>query len=204
MFIFPLDSPYSIGLRHGEPYPTWFQKLYHLSTHRGVDIITDKGKTIVAPANGFVIEKRWHIEGGNIVVIDHGNGIKSWMAHFDKTFVVQGQWIQQGWAIGEVGSTGISTGPHLHWHIYINGVVSDPLLYITNPTMKVIENLVKDLKTKLNNLLNGNTVIVQDVTTGKLYEIKDSKKEEFTFDALIRRHYLASASKEDLDKIPSK
>ena len=64
---------------------------------------------------------------GNYVIIDHGNGYQTLYAHMSKIIASKGQWVSQGTRIGLVGSTGYSTGPHLHFTVYKNGKLVDPM-----------------------------------------------------------------------------
>lgn len=94
--------------------------------HNGIDIAASYGATITAAAAGRVIIAGWGGGYGNQIVIDHGDGISTLYGHCSALFVSEGQDVQQGQAIGAVGSTGISTGPHLHFGVLINGVPVDP------------------------------------------------------------------------------
>lgn len=204
-FIMPVVEPYKIGLRHGDKYPEFFRRLVHgLNTHRGVDIIAPKGRVVAAPAGGIITYAGWHWQGGKIIVINHEDGYRSWMAHFDKLLVRKGQLVIENQAVGEIDSTGISTGNHLHWHAYYNDRVIDPLLLIKDNKIMVIESLVKQMKKRLNDLLKGNKVIVENVDNGKVYIIENGVKEEFSYDAAMRRTYLTAANTKNLDEIPNK
>lgn len=104
---------------------------YHLG-HHAVDIGAPKGTPIYAIEKGKVIlsQTGWSGGYGNNIIIDHGNGQKSRYAHFSKLYVKSGASVAKGQQIGEMGSTGNSTGPHLHIEIIINGVKVNPLKYI--------------------------------------------------------------------------
>lgn len=91
------------------------------SGHRGADICAAYGTTIIASDSGTVIAAGWHYSYGNYVEIDHGNGYKTLYAHMSSISVAQGQAVAQGEKIGEVGSTGNSTGNHCHFEMYYNG-----------------------------------------------------------------------------------
>lgn len=99
--------------------------------HRGVDYAIGTGSPIVAPAAGRVALVGRVADGfelhGNTVGIDHGQGVLSIFIHMNGINVQEGQMVQAGETIGTVGSTGSSTGPHLHWGIYVNGVAVDPV-----------------------------------------------------------------------------
>jgi murein DD-endopeptidase MepM/ murein hydrolase activator NlpD len=98
--------------------------------HAGVDIAAGFGTTIAAAASGTVIHAGWLGGYGNLVVVDHGGGLSTAYAHQQQIYVSIGQSVSQGQALGEVGSTGNSTGPHLHFEVRINGTAVDPLGYL--------------------------------------------------------------------------
>jgi murein DD-endopeptidase MepM/ murein hydrolase activator NlpD len=98
--------------------------------HEGIDIAAPIGTPIWAAAAGTVIHSGWLSGYGNLVVVDHGNGLATAYAHASAILVVLGQQVSQGETIALVGSTGHSTGPHLHFEVRINGVAVDPLLYL--------------------------------------------------------------------------
>ena len=86
---------------------------------------------MVASDSGYVIYAGWDRTGyGNLVVIDHGNGFRTYYAHLSRIFVRQSESIGQGQRIGSVGSTGNSTGPHLHFEIRQNGILRNPIGYL--------------------------------------------------------------------------
>jgi len=101
------------------------------ATHKGVDLASNKGNIIKVMADGKVIRAEWVTGYGNLLEIDHGNGFKTKYAHLNKMYVKKGQNVEQGDEIGEVGSTGRSTGPHLHYEVLYNGVNVDPMAFIT-------------------------------------------------------------------------
>ena len=88
------------------------------------------GAPIVAPASGTVTKVGRESGYGNVLEIDHGNGIVTRYAHCSRIDVRQGQRVTRGQRIAAVGSTGLSTGPHLHYEMHINGKVVDPLTYV--------------------------------------------------------------------------
>lgn len=98
--------------------------------HRGIDIAAKMGEDIMAPANGVVIKKSLEPGMGNMVKIDHGNGIVTCYGHLAKTMVKRGQRIKRGDVIGQLGNSGRSTGPHLHYGIRVNGVYVNPRKYL--------------------------------------------------------------------------
>ncbi|OPY60313.1 MAG: Murein DD-endopeptidase MepM [Pelotomaculum sp. PtaU1.Bin065] len=104
-------------------------------THSGIDIGAGYGTAILAVADGVVTTAAYDAGGyGNYLIIDHGNGNKTLYAHMSQMSVGVGQTVKQGQTIGFVGSTGMSTGPHLHFEVYVDGTRVDPLLYFSNYT----------------------------------------------------------------------
>lgn len=105
-----------------------FAKDYY---HRGVDYAAGTGSPVVAPAAGRVALVGRESQGfnvhGNTVGIDHGQGVLSIMLHLNQIDVQEGDFVQAGQRIGTVGSTGASTGPHLHWGLYVHGIAVDPV-----------------------------------------------------------------------------
>jgi murein DD-endopeptidase MepM/ murein hydrolase activator NlpD len=99
--------------------------------HRGVDYAAGAGSPVVAPAAGHIALVGQVSEGfelhGNTIGIDHGQGLLSIMIHLSRIDVNEGAFVQAGQTIGAVGSTGASTGPHLHWGLYVHGVAVDPV-----------------------------------------------------------------------------
>ena len=104
---------------------------YHPKYHSGVDIGASYGATIVAADGGTIITAGTVSGYGNCVVINHGNGITTLYGHMSSIAVRVGQKVSKGQTIGYVGSTGNSTGPHLHWEVTVNGVRQNPLNYAT-------------------------------------------------------------------------
>lgn len=99
--------------------------------HAGVDIAADPGTPVRAPALGLVIYSGFRAGYGKVVVIDHGYGIRTLFAHNAKLFVTTNQKVKRGEKISEVGSTGKSTGPHLHYEIRKNGVPVNPVTFFS-------------------------------------------------------------------------
>ncbi len=103
------------------------------SMHTGIDIGASMGSNIFASNSGTVIVAGWSSKGyGNYVVIDHGGGKSTLYAHMSKIITKKGAKVVQGDVIGLVGSTGYSTGPHLHFEILINGKHTNPMNYFKN------------------------------------------------------------------------
>lgn len=100
------------------------------STHTGLDIACSTGTPIEVVADGTVISANYNGSYGNLVKIDHGNGVETWYAHTSKMYVTAGQTVTAGEVIAAVGSTGNSTGAHLHLEIRINGNTVNPQKYL--------------------------------------------------------------------------
>ncbi len=98
--------------------------------HSGIDFGADYGSTIRAADRGVVIFAGWYGGYGYAVVINHGEGISTLYGHTSKLYVAEGQTVQPGDAIASVGSTGLSTGPHLHFEVRKDGEPVDPLTYL--------------------------------------------------------------------------
>lgn len=99
-------------------------------THTGLDIATSQGTPIKAASSGTVSYAGWKGSYGYLVVIDHTNSIQTYYAHCSKLYVSEGQTVSQGETIAAVGTTGNSTGPHLHLEIRVNGKVRNPQTYL--------------------------------------------------------------------------
>lgn len=94
--------------------------------HQGVDFAAATGTPILASAPGTVVFSGWGGGYGNVVVLDHGKGMRTRYAHMHRISVRNGQRVEQGQSIGQVGSTGLSTGPHLHYEVWQNGKPVNP------------------------------------------------------------------------------
>jgi len=98
--------------------------------HEGVDIAATKGTPIFAAAKGRVVRAGWVVGYGLTVEIDHGFGYTTLYGHASKLLVQRGQVVNRGDVIGQVGSTGIATAPHLHYEVSLNGVPQNPVNFI--------------------------------------------------------------------------
>lgn len=96
------------------------------SPHDGVDFSAPAGTPIVAAAGGVVAAAEWHAEYGNLIDLDHGNGLKTRYAHASRLLVKPGDLVKPGQQIALVGSTGRSTGAHLHFEVHVDGVPQNP------------------------------------------------------------------------------
>lgn len=98
--------------------------------HEGIDVTAPMGSPIQAPAGGTVLSAGWEAGYGNVIEIDHGFGITTRFAHASKLLAKRGQHVERGQLIAEVGSTGLATGPHLHYEVHVNGKPVDPMRYV--------------------------------------------------------------------------
>lgn len=99
--------------------------------HEGIDVASPRGTPVVSAAKGVVVYAGPHGGLGRTVIIAHEAGVSSVYGHASKLLVRKGQWIERGTLIARVGSTGRSTGPHLHYEIHVDGVPVNPLNYYT-------------------------------------------------------------------------
>jgi murein DD-endopeptidase MepM/ murein hydrolase activator NlpD len=104
--------------------------LHYARPHEGIDVSAPMGAPIVAPAAGVVTRVGRETGYGLILEIDHGDGIRTKFAHCSRISVREGQRVKRGQEIANVGNSGLSTGPHLHYEIHVNGKVVDPLTYV--------------------------------------------------------------------------
>ena len=100
------------------------------SAHTGLDIAASTGTSIKAAASGTISYAGYKGSYGNLVIINHGNSVETYYAHCSKIYVSVGDTVSQGDVIAAVGSTGNSTGPHLHLEVRINGVAYNPQNYV--------------------------------------------------------------------------
>jgi len=126
-FINPNKGRLSTGYGVRRYYNGKFASNYY---HRGVDYAGGYGSPVVAPADGRVALVGRESQGfrvhGNVIGIDHGQGVTSNFMHLSRIDVKEGDFVKAGQLIGAIGSTGASTGPHLHWGLYVNGQAVDP------------------------------------------------------------------------------
>ena len=120
-FIWPNNSHWVSGYN----YSVW---------HRGVDLAGRLGDPVYASDSGFIVYAGWSPVGyGNLIVVDHGNGWQTWYAHLSLVYVTCGQDVWQGATIGAVGSTGNSSGPHLHFEARYQGELLNPFNVLPPP-----------------------------------------------------------------------
>lgn len=98
--------------------------------HKGIDIAGNIGDPIKAALDGKVIEAYYSSSYGNVITIEHGNGIQTLYAHCSKLLAKEGQEVKRGDIIAKIGNTGRSTGPHLHFELKVNGSAINPIKYI--------------------------------------------------------------------------
>jgi murein DD-endopeptidase MepM/ murein hydrolase activator NlpD len=104
--------------------------LHMARPHEGIDVSAPMGAEIEAPAAGVVTQVAWEDGYGNILTIDHGYGVVTRYAHCSKILVGRGARVKRGQRIALVGSTGLSTGPHLHYEVWVNGKPVNPIHYV--------------------------------------------------------------------------
>lgn len=127
VFSWPLPSSTRITSSFGyRNSPTAGASTYH----RGIDIGASSGSAIVAAADGVVTFAGYNSASGNYVILSHGGGLFTVYCHCSSLLVSQGQNVSRGETIAKVGSTGISTGPHLHFAVQVNGSYVDPMNYL--------------------------------------------------------------------------
>jgi lysostaphin len=124
----PVKAPYnasSFGRRIDPFNGQW-------AMHEGIDFIAEYGAPIAAAAGGVVIFSGFHPQYGYMIDIDHGNDLVTRYAHTSKILVREGDLVQRGKKIAEVGTTGRSTGPHLHFEVRFRGAAQNPVKFLAN------------------------------------------------------------------------
>jgi murein DD-endopeptidase MepM/ murein hydrolase activator NlpD len=121
-----VSSPF--GVRR-DPFQRRRQRM-----HRGVDFVAEAGTPVYATASGRALMAGWCDRGtGNCVVLQHPNAWRSQYFHLSEVYIRAGQWVEQGTHLGDVGSTGRSTGPHLHFQLGRDGHAVDPMTLVGTP-----------------------------------------------------------------------
>ena len=112
--------------------------------HKGVDITAPTGTTVRTTADGIVVQAEMVAGGyGRLVIVDHGAGLQTYYAHLSKISVHAGQELHRGEIVGQVGSSGRTTAPHLHYEVHVGGTPVNPYRYLANTT--VFRTVPKDL-----------------------------------------------------------
>jgi murein DD-endopeptidase MepM/ murein hydrolase activator NlpD len=128
VMMWPLNGYYNISSGYGART----SPIYGSSeVHRGIDIPAPRGTSVLAASEGTVIFAGWNNSYGNMIIIDHGGGISSVYAHNSSLVAREGQNVKRGDVISKVGSTGDSTGNHLHFEVRVNGAHTSPLKYLS-------------------------------------------------------------------------
>ena len=113
------------------PVPGGSISQYYHAGHLALDIAAPYGSVVVAAQRGTVTWAGWRNNGGgNVIAIDHGNGMQTVYNHLASIWVGVGTYVGAGQGIGAVGCTGMCTGPHVHFEVIVNGVIDNPLRYL--------------------------------------------------------------------------
>jgi murein DD-endopeptidase MepM/ murein hydrolase activator NlpD len=121
----PIDAPVGSGFGfRTDPFTG------RAALHSGLDFSADPGTPILAAAGGMVVSTDNHPQYGNLLEIDHGNGLTTRYAHTQRILVKVGDLIKRGQPVALVGTTGRSTGPHLHFEVMVEGVLQDPAKFL--------------------------------------------------------------------------
>ena len=140
VFAWPAPGYYTITSRFGMRFHPILQ-IWRM--HTGTDIGCPTGSNIVAANDGVVIKSEYNGGYGNMIMIDHGGGISTVYGHGSELIAKAGDVVKKGDVIMKSGSTGLSTGPHLHFEVRINGIFVDSLPYITN--LENTKNITEDV-----------------------------------------------------------
>jgi hypothetical protein len=127
--IMPTDGRISSVFSHSRLHPI----LDVARPHKGVDVTASRGTPIISTAAGRVSFVGQQGSYGNMVEVDHGFGVRTRYAHASKLLVRRGQRVERGETIAEVGSTGLSVSPHVHYEVWVSGRAIDPRRYILEP-----------------------------------------------------------------------
>ena len=113
--------------------------------HTGVDLSAQYGTPVRATADGMVAFASWGGQYGKLVIVDHGNGMQTYYAHMSQFDVITGQEIRRGDTVGRSGSSGKSTGPHLHYEVRMGGTPINPYPYLAQSPVSMSAKVVRDL-----------------------------------------------------------
>jgi len=130
-FIYPVKEIKNKDLYFGDARLIRFKDGIKKYYHRGIDFGAPRGTAVYASNGGIVVLSDNFITRGKTIIIDHGYGIFTEYLHLSKILVKKGQFVKKGELIGKIGSTGFSTGPHLHWSLLVNGYLVNPLQWVT-------------------------------------------------------------------------
>jgi murein DD-endopeptidase MepM/ murein hydrolase activator NlpD len=130
----PVSAPYNASAfgRRVDPFTGQW------AMHEGIDFLAEAGAAIAAAAGGVVVYAGFHPQYGYMVDIDHGNDLVTRYAHQSKLVVKEGDVVQRGRKIGEVGSTGRSTGPHLHFEVRYRGAAQNPTKFLVSKSQSSV------------------------------------------------------------------
>jgi murein DD-endopeptidase MepM/ murein hydrolase activator NlpD len=129
----PLVSQFNAMWPTAGQITTYYGEVGRLSPrgHSGLDIAAPEGTPVVAADDGEILKAYWNEDGyGGLVIVGHPSGYETWYGHLDRFDVAQGDQVKRGQEIGLMGSTGFSTGPHLHFEVRQDGQVCDPLTFL--------------------------------------------------------------------------
>ena len=140
----PLDGPVGSGFGfRSDPFTG------QPALHTGLDFPAEVGMPIHAAAGGLVVLRDWHPAYGQVLEIDHGNGLTTRYAHASSFEVAAGALVKRGQVVARVGTSGRSTGPHLHFEVLVDGVPQDPARFLAGPAAVVgLANPSASLRTK--------------------------------------------------------
>lgn len=119
----PVDADFRLTSGFG---PRYHPILKYVRLHPGLDLALPAGRPVYAASAGRVVFAAWGGAYGNLVKIQHADGVQTWYGHLSEFAVRTGDRVEPGATIGRIGSTGLSTGPHLHFEVRLNGVLRDP------------------------------------------------------------------------------
>ena len=123
----PIDAPVGSGFGfRTDPFTG------RAALHTGLDFSADPGTPILAAAGGMVVSVEVHPQYGNLLEIEHGNGLTTRYAHAQRILAKTGDLVKRGQPVALVGTTGRSTGPHLHFEVLVDGVMQDPSKFLSS------------------------------------------------------------------------
>ena len=135
----PLVSQFNAIWPTSGEITTYFGEVDRLSPrgHSGLDIAAPEGTPVVAADDGEILKAYWNEDGyGGLVIVGHPSGYETWYGHLDRFDVEKGDQVKRGQELGLMGSTGFSTGPHLHFEVRQDGQLCDPLLFLKKANLR--------------------------------------------------------------------